>query len=835
MVFTAALVILFLLKLRFPRNTPVSDILLVRYGYPALQGFRKVEHISKNLEKKKLDLNFLKCCKTYEVFPKFLKFKLYKKSLHNSLLYKSWQKKLLNLEISTKEKEIRETQLKLSQSRDHLKSLVSRLDYLCLLKFIERKTTQLKVKVSAVHDRKLHNIGGRLSLNSCDPDKVIFNYSSTTLSNREKFLLSFGLDFCLPVFKPSFYKYFLDFENLINRLKRLKLSQGFNFDMVVKCVQDVACKTFYGFKRSKVFSPIFSRADINILRSLGKKEDLVICKPDKGKGVVLLDRADYVYKMNDILNDATKFTKLVYADIYKLKTKVEDKVIRFINILVSLNIINDSDAKSLKPTGSNPATLYGMPKVHKTSVPLRPVVAAYNTASYHLAKFLVPILYPFTTNEFTVKNSYELSQYLSTCRIPDSYYMVSYDIKSLFTNVPLDETINICTNLAFASVDKFMGFTRSVFRNLLGVCVKDNLFVFNGDLYKQTDGLSMGSPLSPTFANIFLCFHEQKWLENCPPNFKPYLYRRYVDDTIVIFKDKSHATGFLEYLNRQHSNIKFTMECEENKTLPFLDLTIEKCDGGLSFSIYRKPTFSGLGTSFFSYCHFNFKLNALKTLLHRAYTLTSCYAYFHNEINFLKRYFYDNGYSNDLFYKLVNRYLNNKYQPTCSVPTVDKEVLYLKIPYLGNLSHKIQMALSDSFSKFYPDKVFRFVPMNQFRISSLFHFKDRMPADLRSSIVYLFNCPSCQAGYVGSTVRSLRTRIAEHLGQSARTGRELQSPPHSAVREHCKSCKVSPNRDHFSILDTCPSDSIRILESLYIKKLNPLLNNTLSSFPLNIA
>ena len=636
MVWTLAL--LFLLKLRFPKNIPVSNVLRQRYGYPALQGFRKVEHASKNLEKKEQDLHFLRCCKTYDVIPKFLKFKLYRKSLNNSELYRKWQKKLLDLEIRTKEKEINEAKRKLVHCKENLKTLVSRLDLICLNRFIKNKIDVYRNNVRRIHERKLIKIGGKHSLSSCDPDKVVFNLSSVTLSFREKFLLSFGLDFCLPIYKPSFYKYFLDFESLVARLKQLKISGNYVFEDVVQSIKKVASHHFNEFKAYKVFSPIISRADISLLRSLGRNKDLVVCKPDKGRGVVLLDKKDYVSKMNDILVDSSKFTKLLYTDIHKLATKIEDKVSRFVNNLVSLNVINLSESRLLKPCGSSPAILYGLPKIHKALIPLRPIMAAYNTASYKLSKYLVPILSPFTTNEYTVKNSYELSQFLSDYKLPTSYYMVSYDIKSLFTNIPLDETIDICSSLAFSGVQNFLGMTKNVFRNLLSICVKDNLFIFNGDLYKQTDGVAMGCPLGPTFANVFLCFHEQNWLNNCPNSFKPVFYRRYVDDTLVFFKKKDHAMRFLDYINGQHDKISFTMESENNSKLPFLDLLIEKHAGGLSLSVFRKPTFSGLGTSFFSFCFFNFKINSIKTLLHRAFSLSSSYLIFHEEVKFLRDY-----------------------------------------------------------------------------------------------------------------------------------------------------------------------------------------------------
>ena len=86
----------------------------------------------------------------------------------------------------------------------------------------------------------------------------------------------------------------------------------------------------------------------------------------------------------------------------------------------------------------------------------------------------------------------------------------------------------------------------------------------------------MGSPLGPTLANIFLCFHEQIWLDNCPVKFKPVIYRRFVDDTFLLFRSKEHIEKFRLYQNCQHPNIKFTSEIEENNSISFLDIKINR-------------------------------------------------------------------------------------------------------------------------------------------------------------------------------------------------------------------------------------------------------------------
>ena len=88
--------------------------------------------------------------------------------------------------------------------------------------------------------------------------------------------------------------------------------------------------------------------------------------------------------------------------------------------------------------------------------------------------------------------------------------IASFDVKSLFTiNIPLDETISIIVNKCFYNTSRFHGFTVDQFTRLLNLSVKNCHFLFDGVLYKQVDGVAMGSPLAPLFANIFLSFHEK--------------------------------------------------------------------------------------------------------------------------------------------------------------------------------------------------------------------------------------------------------------------------------------------------------------------------------------
>ena len=121
----------------------------------------------------------------------------------------------------------------------------------------------------------------------------------------------------------------------------------------------------------------------------------------------------------------------------------------------------------------------------------------------------------------------------------------------------------------------------------------------------------MGSPLGPTLANVFLCYHEKIWLQNCPSEFKPLIYRRYVDDTFLLFRSKHHIEEFRNYLNRQQKNIKFTSETENENSISFLHIKITRSNNKFMTSVYRKPTFSGVFTNFGSFIPKSYKYNLL--------------------------------------------------------------------------------------------------------------------------------------------------------------------------------------------------------------------------------
>ena len=86
------------------------------------------------------------------------------------------------------------------------------------------------------------------------------------------------------------------------------------------------------------------------------------------------------------------------------------------------------------------------------------------------------------------------------------------------------------------------------------------------------------------YYTVFDISFENKWLRDCPNDFKPVFYRRYIDDIFVLFSSPDHADKFREYLSSKHPSIKFSVEKEENGQLPFLDINIFREND----KVYRK-------------------------------------------------------------------------------------------------------------------------------------------------------------------------------------------------------------------------------------------------------
>ena len=233
--------------------------------------------------------------------------------------------------------------------------------------------------------------------------------------------------------------------------------------------------------------------------------------------------------------------------------------------------------------------------------------------------------------------------------------MVSLDVESLFTNIPLDECIDLAVR--YIKEDKTdIKLSATELKTLLCFATAQTHFLFKGSFYDQVDGVSMGSPLAPVLANLFMGHNEKDWIENYKGS-KILFYQRYVNDTFCVFEREQDAVSFYNYINSQHPNIRFTMEREVDNKLAFLDVLVNNNPLNLQTSVFRKKTFTGLLTNYFSFTSFSYKMGLVRTLVDRVYKINNSWLGFHKNIKDLTLILHKNLFPVCMVEKVINRYV----------------------------------------------------------------------------------------------------------------------------------------------------------------------------------
>ena len=215
--------------------------------------------------------------------------------------------------------------------------------------------------------------------------------------------------------------------------------------------------------------------------------------------------------------------------------------------------------------------------------------------------------------------------------------MVSFDVTSLFTNVPLDFTINVILDKIYEEKLISTKLKREDMKLLFEMCTKEMHFSMNEKIYKQVDGVAMGSPLGPVLANVFMVELEKQVLPLLAG--KVTSWERYVDDTFTFVK-KTEVENVISILNNFHRDIQFTHEVEKNGTIAFLDVSVKrKEDGSFTTSVYRKKTDTNLYVNWGAFAPKQWNIGTLKGMFRRAFLICSEQEGLDREISHLKRIF----------------------------------------------------------------------------------------------------------------------------------------------------------------------------------------------------
>nr|XP_054763065.1 uncharacterized protein LOC129269578 [Lytechinus pictus] len=258
---------------------------------------------------------------------------------------------------------------------------------------------------------------------------------------------------------------------------------------------------------------------------------------------------------------------------------------------------------------------------------------------------------------------------------------------SLFTNVPIEGACS--TALQRMQSDPTLSERTTLMpeqiAELLEFVLRSTYFLYRGSFYEQTEGATMGSPVSAVVANLYMEGFEQNALPKCPSTCHPRVWKRYVDDTFIIV-NRSETDSLLSYMNSQQPSIQFTLETEQGGKLAFLDTLVQRHEGGkLSTSVYRKPTHTDQYIPFDSHHDKSVKKGLVKCLFDRAARIITHPPELPKERAHIRGALYSNGYP--------RRFIKNTFKK--KLPPRDQKVFKTctVLPYIDGLSQQLKRRL----------------------------------------------------------------------------------------------------------------------------------------------
>ena len=175
------------------------------------------------------------------------------------------------------------------------------------------------------------------------------------------------------------------------------------------------------------------------------------------------------------------------------------------------------------------------------------------------------------------------------------------------------------------------------------------------------------------------------------------------------------------------------------KKLSFLDVEVSRDGNTFVTSVYRKPTFSGVYTHFDSFLLSTYKIGMIYTLEFRCFRFCSDWNKFHKEIIFLKDIFLKNGYPTSCIDKCFKTFLDQSFIKIPQVLIVEKKILTFVLSFSGNLSLQTKTKLQNVLKRVLGCCKIQIVFKNQKNLSNVFRFKDCLPYEVISSVIYKFS------------------------------------------------------------------------------------------------
>ncbi|XP_046489072.1 uncharacterized protein [Neodiprion pinetum] len=603
-----------------------------------------------------------------------------------------FQRSLLNLEISDAHATIVKYQnILLSLENDILIELPVEVSK----KFFDTQYLKLEPAFNAYKAANINKLANlinnkkRPTSNSIDStfENWIVNLSNTDIPVNVTDVLKMGPKYSIP-FKPNCIptnKFISDFESKIS--------------FISSDSRNTARQDFTNTIKKFINTPSPLHADKNILHKIketkifqNNNQDLLFLKADKGNTTVVMNKQMYEDKMLQQLSNNNSY-KVVR---YDLTCTLQQEVKKLTTDWSKSKLISDQLRRQIAKTDCLPLRAYGLPKIHKPDTPVRIIVSFTDSPTINLARFLSQcignnIVPPLSR----VRDSFALINAIRDFRLPPDHILVSLDVVSLFTNVPQDLAINAVRQRWHQLVDEIPVPLNELLK-ALHICFKAAIFKFNHNIYAQTYGLPMGSPLSPILSDLVLDDLEQYCLNKL--DFKPSFFFRYVDDIITAVPSDKVAE-MLSVFNSFHPRLQFTSELESNHRISFSDVLIINDNQFIKTDWFHKATWSQRYLNYHSHHPRSYKIGTINCLVDRAIRLSSME--FHKKnLSLIQQVLSKNDYPP----RLLNKHVQFKYDSSLSstspnnnihvTTTQTNQKSYISIPYVAGLFESLNRTSS---------------------------------------------------------------------------------------------------------------------------------------------
>lgn len=534
---------------------------------------------------------------------------------------------------------------------------------------------------------------------------------------------------------------------------------------------------------------------------LKQHPELIITQADKGNSTVCMSRDEYVNLSNSILSDDECYRVLRRDPTSTLQQRAN----KLIADLKRKKMVDDMLAHKCMIYNSKPARFYGLPKIHKPQLALRPIISSLSCPNSKVAKLVTDILTNSYNkdNTYFISDSFHFSRFINDFQIPRGFVLVSFDVVSLFTNIPLQLVIDSIKK-RWHDIRRHTQIESEEFLQLVDYIFNSTYFSFQGTFYKQVFGTPMGSVISPIIAQLVMDDILDEISRKLPFNF-PFI-KKFVDDIICsIPEDQIDST--LNIFNSVDNKIQFTVEKENNNAVPFLDMLLIREEQVVRTDWYTKPSASGRYINYRSYHSTKMKINTVLNMKRRVWELSHP-LYRLNNLTRLSNIMQMNSFPKKLINKLL--YSTPIRAATPQVPEGDisattlpgndpvspgdvqtaDTVIYKSLPYEVGLSKKLIPILTSIPGikvALYNTKTIRdlYTPL-----------KDRTPILQQSNVVYKIPCLDCQLVYIGQTSRSISGRIISHKSDIRR------GVNNCLLAKHANEVHHSIDYSSVSVLDT---------------------------------